>query len=223
MKHLGALGRPWAGRARPPLLAVAAAVALAACLGWGSALRRELARGQLDAALLGAVREGNVAKAEQLLAAGASVEARVGARNGPLGPSEESFTPLALAAERGDIRMVDVLLAHGADVHAVTPRRGPFPARDIIVTNAAQQGGARIVGLLLDRGARVDARGGTGVTPLMLAAQGNHVETAVLLIRRGAAVNARDDRGFTPLQFARGRAGQDRSEIVRLLQRAGAR
>lgn len=57
--------------------------------------------------------------------------------------------------------------------------------------------------LLLDRGADIEARGGSGMTPLHLAAQRRRNGPVVqLLIERGANVNARDDQGRTPLHFA---------------------
>ena len=57
--------------------------------------------------------------------------------------------------------------------------------------------------LLLDRGADIEARGGSGMTPLHLAVQWKeNGPVAQLLLERGADINARDDQGRTPLHVA---------------------
>jgi uncharacterized protein len=53
--------------------------------------------------------------------------------------------------------------------------------------------------LLLDRGARVEARNDLGLTALMHAAMYGHVDSAQRLLRAGARVDARDNDGRTAL------------------------
>jgi uncharacterized protein len=53
---------------------------------------------------------------------------------------------------------------------------------------------------LLDHGAALeDTANVSGATPLMLAAEENHIAVAELLIARGADVSIPDRDGFTPL------------------------
>jgi ankyrin repeat protein len=72
--------------------------------------------------------------------------------------------------------------------------------------------------LLLDKGAKIDAKATGGTTPLDLAAQAGCVDIVDLLISRRAKLNARDDQGRTPLD----RAMQwHRDEVVQLLRAHG--
>ena len=113
-----------------------------------------------------------------LIAAGADVNARE--------PSSE-LTPLFYAAGIGTTHsepMIQLLLAHGADVRAVAMQGTP------LVVAAAGSGDRTAVRLLLDRGADVNAadRGGTALSS---AAYGGHLEVVSLLLDRGADVNRR--------------------------------
>jgi ankyrin repeat protein len=113
-----------------------------------------------------------------LIAAGADVNARH--------PSSGS-TPLFDAAGMGpnhSERMIQLLLAHGADVRAVDRNGTP------LLVAAAGRGDRTAVRLLLDRGADVNAadRGGTALSS---AAYGGHLDVVALLLDRGADVNRR--------------------------------
>jgi ankyrin repeat protein len=113
-----------------------------------------------------------------LIAAGADVNARE--------PSS-GLTPLDYAAGLGTTLcepMIQLLLAHGADVRAVAMQGVPLLAA------AAGTGDRRAVQLLLDRGADVNATG-KGGTALASAAYGGHLEVVLLLLDRGAGVNRR--------------------------------
>src|SRR5689334_19781450 len=64
---------------------------------------------------------------------------------------------------------------------------------------AVDRGASNVVGLLLDRGADVNARADTGDTPLIRAAANGYTDTVRLLIARGADLSARDSEDGTAL------------------------
>lgn len=66
---------------------------------------------------------------------------------------------------------------------------------DAALIPAAERGDTRAVGRLLERGADVNVRDGSGATPLMAAARQNRLEVARRLIEAGANVDAQDDAG----------------------------
>jgi len=73
--------------------------------------------------------------------------------------------------------------------------------------------------LLLDHGAKVDARDREERTPLMLACRSGHVEAATILLDHGADLNAVDVEQGNAIHFA---AGAGQVEIARLLVSRGA-
>jgi ankyrin repeat protein len=62
--------------------------------------------------------------------------------------------------------------------------------------------GTEILKLLLDKGAKIEARNLIGQTPLFCAAAYDNPEGARILIAEGAKVNARQNDGRTPLHWA---------------------
>ena len=75
-------------------------------------------------------------------------------------------------------------------------------------------GDADIVLLLLERGAKINARGPNGNTAFALSATVGNKEICELLIQRGADINTADNKGITPLMYAVVRSNLD---IVNLL------
>jgi len=72
--------------------------------------------------------------------------------------------------------------------------------------------------LLLDKGAKIDAKAAGGTTALHLAAQSGCLDMVNLLLSKGAKVNARDDQERTPLDRA---MRWHRDEVVQLLRAHG--
>jgi ankyrin repeat protein len=145
-------------------------------------------KGQLPLYL--ALRDGAMNVAPVLLAhPGLKVDATNGAEE----------TALMMAALRGHAEWVLRLVERGAQVN----RRGWTPLH-----YAASGPEPKVVALLLDKGAAIEALSPNRTTPLMMAAGYGAIDAADLLIQRGANANARNDAGMTAADFAR-RAGRD--------------
>eukprot|EP00043_Microstomoeca_roanoka_P012238 m.117643 g.117643 ORF g.117643 m.117643 type:complete len:1268 (+) comp15434_c3_seq3:95-3898(+) len=106
------------------------------------------------------------------------------------------FTPLLVAVRYGQVEVVRMLLAHGADVSRAV-KQGLCSLHF-----ACQYDHREIVKLLLAANVDVDSRDKYGTTPLHLAASNGHTECARLLLNAGAAINAVDSKGNTPLHRA---------------------
>jgi ankyrin repeat protein len=152
-----------------------------------------------DLALVVALRDGSPKVAEVLLA---HPDLKVDAVNG----ADE--TALMMAALRGNLAAAQRLLERGAAVN----RPGWTPLH-----YAASGTEPRMVALLLDRGARIDAPAPNGNTPLMMAARYGSQEVAELLLARGAAVAPRNRNGLGAADFAR---AVDRERLAQRLEQA---
>ena len=131
-----------------------------------------VADGDGSTALHWAASVGDVAAAEALLEAGASVKAstRIGA-----------ITPLLMAARHGNAALVRALLEAGARADEVNANG------TTALMLAAAAGSAPAVTLLVDRGADPDAKEATnGQTALMFAAARNSAEAIRVLLQRRA-------------------------------------
>lgn len=126
---------------------------------------------------------------------------------------------LRYAAERGREETVRMMIEHGS-VHIA----GRGERKENALGLAAEKGHTAVVKLLLDYGADPEAESG-GVTPLILAAKENHLDTVKVLCLQGKAnVNT----GFYNRQSALGCAAQTGGgcgawdEMVRYLLEQGA-
>lgn len=175
----------------------------------------------LNAQLLVAAREGNVAFAKQALANGAAPDSR----------NRFGDTPLIIAAKRGNTELARTMIDAGANVNqqSVTERATALMAAslgghvDIVrmllerkadanvadrvgktaMVYASGSGHTRIVEMLLDYGVPVNARYDNDLTALMWAAGQGHDATAKLLLERGADASLRDNRGKSAADIAR--------------------
>jgi len=98
------------------------------------------------------------------------------------------------AVRTGNIKAIRRHVAAGTDVNGTEPEGGSTP---LIV--AALHGQSKAVDLLIESGARVDARNNDGSTALLVASFFGHTEIVKALLSAGADVNARNQRGETPL------------------------
>lgn len=160
----------------------------------------------MSAELITAVKNGDTARARQMLDAGAAVDTR----------DEAGATLLMLAANAGDLEMVEMLLAHKADVNA-TDGAGWGAVMKGCYNAELKRGFADVVKALIDAGANIEAPIGYGVRPLMLAA--GYGETAVVevLLQAGADVLAKNEGGYTALMMVKQKNYVD---VINLLHEA---
>ena len=149
-----------------------------------------------------AARTGGVDVAEFLIAQGANVDGREG-----------HWSPLQEAAYYSK-EMVELLLAHGADINA-----GKWTA----LYSALDAERFDIVELLLAKGADVNIKDDKGRTPLHIAAwYAAHDNPMIveLLLSKEAEVNEKDNSGKTALMYA---VEGGYIEIIELLKKHGAK
>lgn len=94
------------------------------------------------------------------------------------------LTPLMRAAARGDAAQVTALVAGGADVN-----QGHAEARLTPAMFAAYFGHDAVVQLLLEKGARANAKDAAGASAADWAAQAGHQAVAERLAKAGAQLN----------------------------------
>lgn len=122
---------------------------------------------------------------------------------------------LIISAALGKVELVKEALESGAERSAERVPVAPddhWPADSARVLGdtlsealfaAARNGHTAVVGLLLERGASVDAKGVFGGTGLHWAAINGHAETVAFLVDRGASLTIRDVRfDGTPRDWA---------------------
>ena len=163
-------------------------------------------------------------------------------------PAAPSDSPVADAAQQGDLAAVRTLLRGGADVNAAqgdgmtalhwAALDGHVEMAKVLIYAGAnlesttRLGGytplhlasmhahAGVTAVLLEGGANAHALTTTGVRPLHLAAASGRPAALAALLERGADVNARESfAGRTPLMFA---VASNALEAVRALLEAGA-
>lgn len=186
--------------------------------------------GQLEL-LARAVKVNDLGEATRILTKHEDVRARL---NEAMPGGDFDQTMIAYAANRERFDMVDLLLAHGANIN----QRSYWWAGGFGVLDTCNP---TIAGQLIERGARVDvhsasrlgmldhldvivssdpqmvhARGGDGETPLHFAA---NIDIARYLVEHGAEIDVRDiDHESTPAQYMI----RDRHEVARWLVDRGA-
>jgi ankyrin repeat protein len=134
-----------------------------------------------------ATRSRSVELVRMVLEHGADVNAR----------TQDSLTPLLVAAIYGNIEVVRVLLEHGADV-GTEDKEGRTPLHEATTSGRSVE----LVRMLLEHGANVDAEDEEGWTPLHEATRNGSVELVREILEHGADINARTNDLSTPLLMA---------------------
>lgn len=153
-----------------------------------------------------AVRAGDVARARELVAAGADVNAR----------DSYGATVLMNAAHAGNVEMVKALIAAGAEVNA-TDELGWNAVHKAVYNSDLDKGFPEVVAELARAGCDVNAKIGYGIRPLMLAAGYGEAAVCQALIEQGADVLARNDGGLTALMMVKDKFYVD---VINLLHAA---
>ena len=127
--------------------------------------------------------------------------------------SSDGFTALHLASFFSHVEMARELIERGADVNATAAN----PSRVQPLHSAAAGQSTQIIALLLDHGARPDARQHGGWTALHAAAKSGDAEMARALLAHGADPESAADDGQTARSLAAGRP-----ELMELFDRGAS-
>jgi ankyrin repeat protein len=161
-----------------------------------------------DLALIAAARRGDLGVVEELIRAGASVQARDG----------DGRTALLVATEADRIPVARALIAAGADVNAKDEMEdSPF-------LYAGAEGRNAILKMTLAAGADLKSVNRYGGTALIPAAHHGHIEAVRILLGTKIDKDHVNKLGWTALLEAviLGDGGPVHTEIVQLLVQAGA-
>jgi len=141
-----------------------------------------------------AIELGDTVRVQQYLASGADINVRKDYHDGPplkLGDA----TPLHLAIAIDNKKVVDLLIANGADVNA----KAEADITPLVISIFKKD--KRMVELLLANGANVNTIIDGGLTPLHCAYADGNKEIIDLLIANGADVNAKEENGLVPMEL----------------------
>ena len=119
-----------------------------------------------------------------------------------------AYTPLHMAANRGQLVVAQFLLANGAEVDAKNN------SNETPLHVAARGGHKAMVELLLSHKANVKAADNNGQTPLHMAAGNGFRSVAEVLLAHGADVNAKTGTGSTPLLMAAANGFRSVAELL---------
>jgi ankyrin repeat protein len=114
---------------------------------------------------------------------------------------ETGMTPLQAAKRNGHKQVARILINFGARVHEVNPNADPA---SVSLHAASEKGDPKFLAAVLPLPTeKLNKRDPlSGLTPLMYAIRGNHVEVAKILIEAGADLNQCDANGTPPIAIA---------------------
>ncbi|KAK2498524.1 hypothetical protein MC885_006168 [Smutsia gigantea] len=125
------------------------------------------------------------------------------------------FTPLHIACKKNRIKVMELLLKHGASIQAVTEKQSGLTPIHV----AAFMGHVNIVSQLMHHGASPNTTNVRGETALHMAARSGQAEVVRYLVQDGAQVEAKAKDDQTPLHIS---ARLGKADIVQQLLQQGA-
>ena len=156
----------------------------------------------MNQTLTDAVEQNDLNSAENLLKKGYNVNKK----------NDDGLTPLMIAAGRGYVEMVKLLLEWKADVHIMDSRMGTTALHKA----AQKDDNVDVAKLLVKKGAFVDAQAPTlGNTPLLDAVWHQHPEMVKYLLEQGARTELTTRSGGKPINIAE---NYKKQKIISLLK-----
>jgi ankyrin repeat protein len=143
-----------------------------------------------DVSLHQAIRSGDIVFVERLIRAGVAVDS----------VTDYGYSALDLAAEAGNLQIINLLLEAGADVD--------YSQESSPLHMAVKSGHVDVVKHLIEAGANLEIEADDGITPLMEAVERGELEIIRLLVEAGADFQATDRYGKSVFQQA-AQAGQE--------------
>jgi ankyrin repeat protein len=135
----------------------------------------------------------------------------------PRGRPGDTKPPIMIAAYRGSVKSIRLLVARGADPNLLVSPEESFSISPLMGACATDHEAAARA--LLDVGAKATLVGKGGASALHIAAVGGSLACVRLLLANGAPVDCRNDARGTPLRSA---AEGGHLEIVKFLLARGA-
>lgn len=120
----------------------------------------------------------------------------------PKGILNTDIDLIVAAAAAGNVREVARLFDKYNDDPSIYPLTTGVDSSRTLLHRAAVNGFADLMGLLLKRGADIEARDRWGGSPLYLAAAGGQAKAVEFLLAQGADIHARADAGLPVLYAA---------------------
>jgi uncharacterized protein len=139
--------------------------------------------------------------------------------------AQDGITPLIGAARNGRVEVVAALLKAGAKVDGADRINGAAAlawvaageSEEVLGYKPSMEDRIRVMQMLLDAGAKVNATNHWGATALQWAADANALELVQILLKAGADVNAADQQGLTALMAASNHDAPESLQVVELL------
>jgi len=153
--------------------------------------------------LLWAAGLGTPEAVELLIASGAEVSIQ----------DKNGLTPLLWAAGTGDPRSVQILVDKKADLNIADNLTG-----DTAIMRAARNGKFESLTILIKAGAPLEVKNRQGMTTWLVAAGSGTVEKLKALKEAKADITAKDTRGWNALDYAKNRADQNRTDVIKYLE-----